>query len=233
MNKRLLPLLGAALLPALTQCNTLEKDIAGINARNAEIAREPRGNYFVGRRYHVPATRFWGYLRQPGQTWRTAQLVIMDESACRTPDRLPEYTGNPRYAYDNNYEYRVYGKYTGKYGYEPNSNLRLPIFKPTRFEVANTTPGWLFKPSEKYDTGAVTLRPAIMPATTSLPSTILFHTASCWFPALAVFVCRRRENKPQHIFYQQGRACAIKRKAFPHFRPPRTLTCRKQSGRNQ
>lgn len=124
------------------------KDIAGINARNAEIAREPRGNYFVGRRYHVPATRFWGYLRQPGQTWRTAQLVIMDESACRTPDRLPEYTGNPRYAYDNNYEYRVYGKYTGKYGYEPNSNLRLPIFKPTRFEVANTTPGWLFKPSE-------------------------------------------------------------------------------------
>ena len=140
MNKRLLPLLGAALLPALTQCNTLEKDIAGINARNAEIAREPRGNYFVGRRYHVPATRFWGYLRQPGQTWRTAQLVIMDESACRTPDRLPEYTGNPRYAYDNNYEYRVYGKYTGKYGYEPNSNLRLPIFKPTRFEVANTTP---------------------------------------------------------------------------------------------
>ena len=137
MNKLLLSLLGAALLPALTQCNTLEKDIAGINARNAEIAREPRGNYFVGRRYHVPATRFWGYLRQPGQTWRTAQLV--------------------------------YGKYTGKYGYEPNSNLRLPIFKPTRFEVANTTPGWLFKPSEKYDTGAVTLRPAIMPSTTSLP----------------------------------------------------------------
>ncbi|MFR4418039.1 MAG: hypothetical protein ACLT8E_12070 [Akkermansia sp.] len=67
MNKLLLSLLGAALLPALTQCNTLEKDIAGINARNAEIAREPRGNYFVGRRYHVPATRFWGYLRQPGR----------------------------------------------------------------------------------------------------------------------------------------------------------------------
>ena len=40
MNKLLLSLLGAALLPALTQCNTLEKDIAGINARNAEIARE-------------------------------------------------------------------------------------------------------------------------------------------------------------------------------------------------
>ena len=52
MNKLLLSLLGAALLPALTQCNTLEKDIAGINARNAEIAREPRGNYFVGPTRH-------------------------------------------------------------------------------------------------------------------------------------------------------------------------------------
>ena len=72
-----------------------------------------------------------------------------------------------RKMYENGDIYK--GKYTGKYGYEPNSNLRLPIFKPTRFEVANTSPGWLFKPSEKYDTGAVTLRPAIMPATTSLP----------------------------------------------------------------
>lgn len=151
MNTRLLPLLGAVILPMLSQCNSLEKDIAAINARNMEIAREPRGNYFVGRRYHVPSTRFWGYLRQPGQTWRTAQLVIMDESACRTPDRLPEYAGNPRYAFDNNYEYRVYGKFTGKYGYEPNTNLKLPIFKPTKFEQLNTDPGWLFKPSEKYD----------------------------------------------------------------------------------
>ena len=31
MNKLLLPLLGAVLLPALTQCNSLEKDIAGIS----------------------------------------------------------------------------------------------------------------------------------------------------------------------------------------------------------
>lgn len=165
MNKCLLPLLGAVLLPVLTQCNSLENDIAAINARNAEIVREPRGNYFIGRRYHVPSTRFWGYLRQPGQTWRTAQLVIMDESSCRTPDRLPEYTGNPRYTFDNNYEYRVYGKYTGKYGYEPNSNLKLPIFRPTKFEPVNTNPGWLFKPSEKYDKKTVSLRPVIMPAT--------------------------------------------------------------------
>lgn len=62
------------------------------------------------------------------------------KGACRTPDRLPEYAGNPRYAFDNNYEYRVYGKFTGKYGYEPNTNLKLPIFKPTKFEQLNTAP---------------------------------------------------------------------------------------------
>ena len=41
MNKLLLSLLGAALLPALTQCNTLEKDIAGINARNCLLYTSP------------------------------------------------------------------------------------------------------------------------------------------------------------------------------------------------
>lgn len=164
MNKLLMPLLGAALIPALTQCNTLEKDLAAIDARNATIAMEPRGDYFVGRRYHIPYTRFWGYLRQPGQSWRTAQLVIIEESACLTPDRLPEGKGDGlRHAYDNNYEYRVYGKYTGKYGYEPNSNLKLPIFRATKFETVSANPGWLFKPSEEYNKKAVSLRPVIMP----------------------------------------------------------------------
>lgn len=166
--KKIIPLLlGILALPLFTQCHTLEKDLAAIDARNAEIVQEPKGTYFIGRRYHVPATRFWGYLRQPGQSWRGAQLVIIDESLCRTPDRLPEYTGNPRYTFDNNHEYRVYGKYTGSYGYEPNSNLKLPIFKATKFELINANPGWLFKPSEKYDKKSISLRPVIMPSHTT------------------------------------------------------------------
>lgn len=60
MNTRLLPLLGAVILPMLSQCNSLEKDIAAINARNMEIAREPRGNYFVGRRYRHARQRASG-----------------------------------------------------------------------------------------------------------------------------------------------------------------------------
>ena len=50
-----------------------------------------------------------------------------------------------------------------------NTNLKLPIFKPTKFEQLNTDPGWLFKPSEKYDKKTVSLRPGIMPLT-SVPA---------------------------------------------------------------
>ncbi len=163
MRKHLLAL-PALILPLLTQCNTLEKDIAAIKAREALIAQEPRGDYYIGRRYYIPSTRFWGYLRQPGRSWRTAKLVVMHEGSCLTPDRLPEDHGSPRYSFDHNYEYKVYGAYTGNYAYEPNSNQKLPVFKPTRFERINTKPGWLFKPSERYSTRSVSLRPVIMPA---------------------------------------------------------------------
>lgn len=147
----------------LTQCDTTQSDIEAINARNALIMQETKGNYYVGRRYHVPATRFWGYLRKPGETWRTAQLVLMDETKMRTPDRSPEYGPDKKYSKDNNYEYHIFGKYTGKYAYEPNSNLKLPVFQLTGYKLVNTNPGWLFKPSEKYSTEKVSLRPVIMP----------------------------------------------------------------------
>ncbi|MEG2810507.1 MAG: hypothetical protein RR889_07685, partial [Akkermansia sp.] len=149
MKKQTLLLLALVTLPVLTQCNTLEKDIAAIKARNAVIAQEQVGNYYIGRRYHVPSTRFWGYLREPGQSWRTAKLVVMDEKKCLTPDRSPETGKNAKYRYDNNYEYQIFGKYTGEMAYEPNSNLKLPIFRPSSFREINKNPGWLFKPSEK------------------------------------------------------------------------------------
>ncbi len=157
--------LGACLMcvPLLTQCNTLKKDIEAIKLREAEIAKEPHGDYYIGRRYYIPSTRFWGYLRRPGQSWRTAELVIMEESKCRTPDRLPEGGEGKCYSYDKNYEYIVHGKFTGTKAYEPNTNMELPVFQPTKFKQTNTNPGWLFKPSEKYQKKFVSLRPSIMP----------------------------------------------------------------------
>ena len=58
--------------------------------RKAKIAAEERGDFFYGRRYYVKKTRFWGYLRKPGQSAKKARLVIFNEAIKRNPDRLPE-----------------------------------------------------------------------------------------------------------------------------------------------
>lgn len=131
-----------------------------VEERNARIASEPTGTFFYGRRYFVEKTRFWGYLREPRQPWSRAKLVIMGESQKHNPDRMSE-NGPPgqRYAYDNNYEYRVYGRYTGETGYEPNSNQFLPVFEATKFELVDRQPGWLFRPDDRYDRLRITMVP--------------------------------------------------------------------------
>ena len=131
-----------------------------INTRKAKIANEPRGNFYYGRRYFVQKTRFWGYLREPGQSAGKAKLVIFNESKKRNPDRLPEDGSGKRYGFDNNYEYRIYGRYTGRELYEPNSNQFLPEFLLTNYELVATNPGWLFSPSDRYYPTRVTLLPS-------------------------------------------------------------------------
>lgn len=128
--------------------------------RNARIASEQTGDFFYGRRYHVEKTRFWGYVRKPRQPWSRARLVIFREDRKLSPDRLPE-AGPPgqRYAFDNNYEYRLRGYFTGEERYEPNSNQFLPEFMLTGYEVLDRNPGWLFSPGDRYDPLRVTLVP--------------------------------------------------------------------------
>ncbi|GAA5484342.1 hypothetical protein [Haloferula sargassicola] len=128
------------------------------DGRKAEIAAEPKGDYFVGRRYYVQKTRFWGYVRRPRESWNRAQLVLMREDKKRTPDRLPE-NGSPAYGYDQNYEYKLRGYFTGKKAYDPNSNQILPEFMLTGYEVRNRQPGWLFRPDDRYDSTRITLYP--------------------------------------------------------------------------
>ncbi|WP_227021539.1 hypothetical protein [Oceaniferula marina] len=131
-----------------------------VEERQASIASEPKGNFFYGRRYYVEKTRFWGYLRKPGQSAKNAKLVIINESSKRTPDRLPENgPAGRRYGFDQNYEYRLYGHYTGEQVYEVNSNQFLPEFKLTRYEVVNKNPGWLFSPNDHYNPQSITLIP--------------------------------------------------------------------------
>ena len=124
-------------------------------AQEAQIARiksEPRGSHFIGRRYYVEKTRFWGYVRRPGEPWQKARLVVMNEDVSRTPDRLPELgLGEHGYGFDHNYEYKLNGRFTGEQIYDPNANLFLPEFQLQSYELISAVPGWLFSPDERYD----------------------------------------------------------------------------------
>lgn len=122
-----------------------------MDERAAAIAAEPPGDYFVGRRYVVTHTRFWGYLRGPRQPWSTARLVAMNEDRVRVPDRLPEVGDFKVFGFDHNHEYVIRGRFTGRTVYDPNSNLELPEFQPTSFELRSPAPGFLFRPGEKLD----------------------------------------------------------------------------------
>ncbi len=170
-RKNFLPLLALCLAPLLTQCGSIshEEEVSAIRERNQAIASEPRGKFFYGRRYHIPFVRFWGYLREPGQPWSQAKLVVMDESVKKTPDRLRETRSADKkegvdHGFDANYDYRLYGYYTGKRAYEPNTDMVLPVFRLTGYEVLNREPGWLFTPKEKYRQDEISLYPALIPS---------------------------------------------------------------------
>ena len=129
-------------------------------ARAAQIAAEPRGDFFYGRRYFVNKTRFWGYLRKPGQSANSSKLVIFRESSKLNPDRFPE--NGPegrRYGFDQNYEYQVCGRYTGREVYDVNSNQFLPEFLLTNYKVVDRNPGWLFRTDDSYDPTHISLVP--------------------------------------------------------------------------
>ena len=164
MIKKILLVTTACL--TLVQCNTLRTDCEALAEREAEIAAEAPGDYYIGRRYYIPYTRFWGYLRKPGQSWRTAKLVIMDEQKCRQPDRgIEPPLDNPVFGTDHNVEYIVRGSYTGSKAYEPNSDSALDVFRATGYEVRNREPGFLFVPSEKYSVSGISLHPKLVPDT--------------------------------------------------------------------
>ncbi len=121
--------------------------------RAAKIQAEPRGDFYIGRRYYVRRIHAWGYLRRPGQSWSSAKVVMMNESSMRVPDRLPEFGTGKVFGFDHNYEYKIRGNYTGRTIYDPNANARLPEFRPTSIEILDKSPGFLFKPGQRYNPG--------------------------------------------------------------------------------
>jgi hypothetical protein len=122
-------------------------------ARRAALAAEAPGDYFIGRRFFVERTQFWGYVRRPGQDWAHSKLIVMGEQQCPAPDRRPELPtdGGLAHGHDHNSEYRLWGRFSGKKLYDPNSNLILPEFVLQRYELVSTSPGWIFKPGERFN----------------------------------------------------------------------------------
>ncbi len=110
--------------------------------------QEAPGNYFIGRRYYNDNYKFWGYVRKPGQPWHDAKLVMLNEKQKLAPDRADNHFGE-----DNNYEYRLFGRFTGDTVYEPPSNRLYPEFQLTGYELVNRTPPSIFAPgTDQYPT---------------------------------------------------------------------------------
>jgi hypothetical protein len=116
---------------------------AGIQAARVAMAQkyaaETPGDYFIGRRYYKPDYKFWGYIRRPGQPWSESQLVMLNEKQKLAPDRERLDFGS-----DNNYEYKLYGYFSGDKVYEPASNTIYPEFVLKSYELISTDPPPIF-----------------------------------------------------------------------------------------
>jgi len=135
------------LVGAFSGCETMQSDDAIRRAAmNEAIRNEAPGNYFIGRRFYKVDYKMWGWVRQPGQPWSTAKLVMLNEQKVLAPDRQQGKLGT-----DNNYEYRLEGYFSGERVYEPASDTIYPEFVLTGYEVRSTTPPLIFSQSREAD----------------------------------------------------------------------------------
>ncbi len=143
------PLLGLGwlvFLVLLAGCGGPERsgESAARLAQRQAVLSEAPGEYYIGRRYYNADYKFWGYLRQPGQPWKDAKLVMLNESRKLAPDREIN-----QFGVDNNCEYKIYGTYTGEKVYEPVSNQFLPEFLLTGYALRDRNPPPIFPPGSR------------------------------------------------------------------------------------
>jgi hypothetical protein len=103
--------------------------------RQRKIADEPQGDYFVGRRVYQMHSRCWGYVRRPKEPWNRAQLTIFNETQKLTPDNEALRPGK-----DNNYEYILYGEFSGRNVLDDTTQRTLPEFILKGYELISTRP---------------------------------------------------------------------------------------------
>ena len=144
----------AVVLVCLSGCETMENDAPARAAMNTAILSEKPGNYFVGRRMYKQDYKMWGWIREPGQPWKTAKLVMINEQKKLAPDREAGKLG-----VDNNYEYRLVGHFSGETIYEPASDAFYPEFVLTSSQVVNATPARIFETKRQVEPAARILQP--------------------------------------------------------------------------
>jgi hypothetical protein len=143
------------LVGAFSGCETMQSDDAIRRAAmNEAIRNEAPGNYFIGRRFYKVDYKMWGWVRQPGQPWSTAKLVMLNEQKVLAPDRQQGKLGA-----DNNYEYRLEGYFSGEHVYEPASDTIYPEFVLTGYEVRATNPPLIFSQAREADPAVRILAP--------------------------------------------------------------------------
>jgi hypothetical protein len=123
-------------------------------AMNEAIRAEAPGDYFIGRRFYKQDYKIWGWVRQPGQPWSSAKLVMLNEQKVLAPDRQQGHIGS-----DNNFEYRLSGYFSGEKIYEPASDTIYPEFVLTGYEVRSTSPPMIFTDKRSIDPAVRLLAP--------------------------------------------------------------------------
>ena len=132
----------------LNACQTVDPDAPARVAMNAAILTEKPGDDFIGRRMFKSDYKMWGWIREPRKPWPTARLVMMNEQKKLAPDRSQGKIG-----LDNNYIYRLSGKFSGETVYEPASDRFYPEFVLEGYELLSTKsePIYVTNDQEKPD----------------------------------------------------------------------------------
>lgn len=136
----------------LAGCTTITNQSgADRQAITAAIAQEKPGNYYIGRRFYKVDYHMWGWVKKPGEPWKKAKLVMLNEQKTLAPDRQKNKIGC-----DNNYEYQLYGYFSGDRVYEPASDSFYPEFVLTKAVLINTNPPLIF-PDSRWINPAIRL----------------------------------------------------------------------------
>jgi len=137
-------------------CTSVDPDAGARASMNAAILGEAPGDYFVGRRMYKQDYKMWGWVREPGKPWKSAKLVMMNEQVKLAPDREAGKLGS-----DNNYEYRLFGSFSGGMVYEPASDSFYPEFLLKGYEVKSTAPARIYSTKRQEEPAVRILMPPI------------------------------------------------------------------------